>query len=203
MSTLQEYLSMAQTKALERICLIVDMEGFFLPKFYARELGYSNYLGGSGSKYYQLPMDYTNLLPSQPKEANFVTRRIHGMPFTPTHFENANPQDKLSTDVVELYEQYKTETKTVVAYKGGHIERDLLLKLGIPSVDLEAFGCPKVYDLKHLGLGYEVWDCGHHHGAGTAHCALAECQILQEWVVFKINQLKLRDNRDEEKNEKQ
>ena len=104
MSTLQEYLTMAQTKALERICLIIDMEGFFLPKFYARELGYSNYLGGSGSKYYQLPMDYTNLLPSQQKQANFFTRRIHGMPFTPTHFENANPQDKLSSDVVELYE---------------------------------------------------------------------------------------------------
>ena len=192
MCTISEYLKLAQTQALERICLIVDMEGFFLPKFYCRELGYANYLGGCGSKYYEMSMKYTDLILSQQKQVAFVRRRIHGMPFIPTHFEDAKPQEQLAQDVMELYELYKTEAKTVVAYKGGHIERDILLKLDIPSVDLEAFGRPKVYDLMHLGLGYEVWDCGHHHGAGTAHCALAECQILQEWVVFKINKLKRR-----------
>lgn len=141
-------------------------------------------------------MKYSDLLPNQQKQVAFVNRRIHGMPFIATHFENARPQDQLAQDVKELYELYKTDAKTVVAYKGGHIERDLLLKLNIPSVDLEVFACPKVYDLKHLGLGYEVWDCGHHHGAGTAHCALAECPILQEWVIFKINQLKRRNEEE-------
>ena len=191
MSTLQEYLTQSQVKALERICLIMDMEGFFLPKFYCRELGYSNHLGGCGSKHYSLPMKYEELAPIQQKQAAFVTRRIHGLPFTPTHFEDAHTQERLRQDVVDLYTLNMTTEKPTIAYKGGHIEKDLLKELELaPFVDLEDFGCPKVTDLVHHGFGQEVWDCGLHQGMGTAHCAMAECQILRDWVNFKINQLK-------------
>ena len=191
MCTITEYLTMSQTQALERICMYIDMEGFFLPKFHARELGYANYLGGSGSKHYWMPMLYTDLVPSQQRQANFVTRRIHGLPFTPTHFEDASPQEQLVQDVTDLYKLYMTEDKPVIAYKGGHIEKDLLKELELgPFVDLEDFGCPKVVDLIHAGLGQEVWDCGLHQGNGAAHCAMAECQILREWVDYKIKQLK-------------
>ena len=31
----------------------------------------------------------------------------------------------------------------MVAYKGGHVEKDLLNKLNIPYLDLETWGCPK------------------------------------------------------------
>ena len=191
MSTLQEYLTMAQTKALERICLIIDMEGFFLSKFYVRELGYCNHLGGNGSKHYSLPMNYVDLVPTQKRQADFVTRRIHGLPFTPTRFENAQPQERLAQDVADIYQLNMTPEKTVIAYKGGHIEKDLLEEMELaPFVNLEDFGCPKVSDLMHAGIGQEVWDCGNHHGAGTAHCAMAECQILRDWIDYKINQLK-------------
>ena len=191
MYSISEYLTSAQTKALERICLIIDMEGFFLPKFHVRELGYANHLGGSGSKHYQIPMKYTELTPSQQKQVAFMTRRIHGLPFTPTHFEDAQAQEQLQQDVVDIYQLYMTAEKPTIAYKGGHIEKDLLeaLELG-PFVNLEDFGCPKVVELIHAGVGYEVWDCGLHQGMGTAHCAMAECQILQKWITFKINQLK-------------
>ena len=195
MSSIAEHLTMSQTQALERICLYIDMEGFFLPKFHARELGYATYLGGSGSKHYWMPMLYTDLVPSQQRQANFVTRRIHGLPFTPTHFEDAQPQEQLAQDVVDLYKLYMTPEKPVIAYKGGHIEKDLLRELELgPFVDLEDFGCPKVVDLIHMGLGSEVWDCGLHQGNGAAHCAMAECQIVRDWVVCKINQLKMKNN---------
>ena len=39
----------------------------------------------------------------------------------------------------------KTFERTVVAYKGDHIEKDLLSKLDIPCLDFETLGCPK-YD---------------------------------------------------------
>ena len=191
MSSIAEHLTMSQVKALERICLYIDMEGFFLPKFHVRELGYANYLGGSGSKHYWMPMLYTDLVPSQQRQANFVTRRIHGLPFTPTHFEDAQPQEQLVQDVTDLYQLYMTPEKPTIAYKGGHIEKDLLKELELgPFVDLEDFGCPKVVDLIHAGLTQEVWDCGLHQGNGAAHCAMAECQIVRDWVVCKINQLK-------------
>ena len=138
-----------------------------------------------------MPMKYMDLVPTQQRQVAFVTRRIHGLPFTPTHFEDAQPQKQLAQDVTDLYQMYITADKPTIAYKGGHIEKDLLneLELG-PFVDLEDFGCPKVVDLIHNGLGQEVWDCGLHQGNGTAHCAMAECEILREWVTLKINQLK-------------
>ena len=191
MCTIAEYLTSSQMQALERICLIVDMEGFFLPKFHVRELGYATYLGSAGSKHYTMPMKYTDLVPTQQRQANFVTRRIHGLPFTPTHFEDAQPQEQLVQDVADLYQLYMTPEKPTIAYKGGHIEKDLLSELELgPFVDLEDFGCPKVVDLIHHGFEQEVWDCGLHQGNGAAHCAMAECQILRDWVNFKINQLK-------------
>ena len=168
--------------------------GVLLPKFYARELGYANYLGGFGQHFHDMPMKYTDLLPSQVKQVVYVTRRIHGLSLTPTHFENAKPQDQLPLDVTNLYKQYKTNQKTVVAYKGGHIEKDLMNKLDFPSVNLEEFCCPKVEELIQMGCGQEVWDCGHHMGTGIAHCSVAECRILQEWIIFKINQFKMKNN---------
>ena len=104
MRSISEYLTMTQMKALERICMITDMEGFFLPKFYVCELGYSNYLGGSGNKYYQMPMKYTELLPSQQKQVAFAT-----------HFEDAKPQRQLAQDVVDLYQLYMTSERPVIA----------------------------------------------------------------------------------------
>ena len=71
-----------------------------------------------------MSMLYTDLVPSQQRQANFVTRRIHGLPFTPTHFEDASPQEQLQQDVADLYKLYATPEKTVIAYKGGHIEKD-------------------------------------------------------------------------------
>ena len=192
MSSLSEYSTEAEKSALERICLIIDMEGYFLPKFYARELGYANYLGGFGQHFYEMPMKYTDLLPSQVKQVVYVTRRIHGLSFTPTHFENAKPQDQPALEVTNLYKQYRTIEKMVVAYKGGHIEKDLLNQLEIPSVNLEEFGCPKVEELMHLGCGQEVWDCGHHMVTGIAHCSVTECRILQDWIIFKINHLRMK-----------
>lgn len=94
-------------------------------------------------------MKYTELMPSQQKQAAFVMGRIHGMPFFSTHFENAQPQEQLAQDVVDLYQLYMTADKPVIAYKGGHIERNLLNELDLRSVALEAFGCPKVQDLMH------------------------------------------------------
>ena len=38
---------------------------------------------------------------------------------------------------MQLYNQYKTDERTVVAYKGDQVEKDLLNKLNIPCLDLE------------------------------------------------------------------
>ena len=190
MTSLEEHLVTAEFQALDKICLIIDMEGFLIPKFYCRELGAANYLGGYDSHFYEIPMKYTDLLPTQLKQVMYVLRRIHGLPFTPSFFENAKPQDQLKVDMLNMYHFYKTPERSVVAYKGGHIEWDLLKYLDIPSVNLEVYGCPKVIDLLHLGLGYEAWDCGHHQLTNGVHCSVLECQILMEWLTIKKVELR-------------
>ena len=156
MTSLEEQLVVAEFKALDKICLIIDMERFFLPKFYCRELGAPDYLGGYHSYFYEMPMRYNDLLPTQLKQVMYVLRRIHGWPFTASFHENAKPQDQLKDDMLNLHSIFKTPERSAVAYKGGHIERDLLKDLDIPSVNLEVHDCPKVIDLMHRGLGYEA-----------------------------------------------
>ena len=34
--------------------------------------------------------------------------------------------------------------------QGGHVEKDLLMKLNIPWLDLETLGCPKYDKLRHI-----------------------------------------------------
>ena len=65
-------------------------------------------------------------------------------------------------DIVrELYKTCETETRTVVVYKVEHVDKDLLNKLNIPSLNLEAYECPKYDKLKHTVVG-PVSSCGFH-----------------------------------------
>ena len=49
----------------------------------------------------------------------------------------------------------------MVAYKGGHVEKDLLKKLNIPSLALETWGCPKYEQLKQT-IVEPLASCGFH-----------------------------------------
>ena len=70
------------------------------------------------------------------------------------------------------------------------LRKDLLVMLDIPCMNQEEFSCPKGRELVQMGFGYEVWDCGHHKISDGVHGTTMQCQILFEWIDFKINQLK-------------
>ena len=70
----------------------------------------------------------------------------------------------------------------MVAYKGGHIERDLLSQLDIPCVNVEEYGCPKVDDLVHLGFGYPLWPTSDHRRLSLHHHGMPDSQGV---VTFK------------------
>ena len=90
--------------------------------------------------------------------------------------ENARPLDNLKGDVLELYEQSRTPERFLVAYKGGHVERNLLRELDLPATNLEHAGCPKFERLEI----YPIQDCGQHRTRG--HCAMVECQAFWQWM---------------------
>ena len=182
--------------------MIMDMEGYFLPEFYCRELGAVGLSDETTLHYfYKMPMSFLDLSPSQATTVTFVKSRIHGLPFVPSHQEKAHPYDQLMKDILYMYRSQMQVGKMMVAYKGGHVEKDILDKLNeenqlnIPYIDLEELGCPKVDTLIHQGYGYNVSDCGHHfvHRLSKIqciHCAFLEVQILKEWVESKLNDKK-------------
>ena len=82
-------------------------------------------------------------------------RHVHGLRFEAAYKEAALPQREVEGVIRALYKD------GLIAYKGGHIEKDILDNMGLPSVDLEEFGCPKVDSLwsSHYSPGRS---CGHH-----------------------------------------
>ena len=69
----------------------------------------------------------------------------------------------------------------MIAYKGGHFEKDLLAKLGVPSFNLEHLGCPKAGDLMS-DLGW-LETCGKHVvGEAYLHCPKVEVEAYGRWM---------------------
>ena len=106
-------------EVLESIVMVIDMEGFFLPHFICRELGSTNIYGGFTNNMYSPLMKYTDLDAKQIRQVRYVRRRIHGLQFTPSMYENAKPHQFLKIDLTALYNTYKTNKRDVVAYKEG------------------------------------------------------------------------------------
>ena len=92
-------------------------------------------------------------------------------PLTPDQ-PSASASDGAPGNVVALYRKYRTKTMGVIGYKGGHVEKDLLQRLGIPSVNLEEFGCPKFEHLMVPDFN-PVEGCGFH--VRQSHCAMVKC----------------------------
>ena len=67
----------------------------------------------------------------------FVCRHIHDLPYTPAHREQARPAADLEHGVKDLVQKFQQPDKTVVGYKGGHYEKELLQRWGIPHFNLE------------------------------------------------------------------
>ena len=175
---------------LTTVCMIVDLEGFHLsarqgrPKeFVVRELGWCVWPGlGSmscGFKHYY-PKDKYHRLPLRDRRTvNYVRDHIHGLSYDPSRKEHARSQGQVTKDLQELYKTYSTPERNRVAYKGGHVEKDLLAKLGIPSLDLETVGCPKFESLNRLTT---VGSCGHHLNPLRHHCPRVECYHFMQWL---------------------
>ena len=91
-------------------------------------------------------------------------------------FDSVFPRFLLKYVVQSLYNNHRTAHQWVVAFKGGHVEKDLLRELKIPFVNLVDYNCPKVKDLLTEGFR-PILDCGHHLHS-HAHCPRVECSYF-------------------------
>ena len=82
--------------------------------------------------------------------------------------------------VAKLYAEYRTEHRTRVAYKGGTVEKLLLVSMNIPFLNLETLGCPK-YDVLRALDNEPPETCGWHAIPNKHHCAMTECRAFFHW----------------------
>ena len=162
---------------MDKVCAVIDLEGFHLKSrggFHVRELGFCDwkrYL--KGTRAYETYGVLTDLPKEDRKTAVFVMTRIHGLPYSPAPQENARPSWEIDDDVRAIYQQCKTRQRDHIGYKGGHVEKDLLQRLGIPSHNLEDDGCPPFRQMTRLP---RVRGCGHHQEPRIHHCPMVECE---------------------------
>ena len=168
----------------DNLCFILDLEGFFAfgKFFHARELGYYTLNQEHGRHAFFIPIPYKALNGKDRSTVHFVCNKIHGLSYQPTQADHAHHPMLLKLLVKNLYQKYKTNTRTIVGYKGGHVEKDLLQKRNIPSLNLETLGCPK-YDVLTTRFPSEslLPSCGFHKDDKVHHCPVTECHALWKW----------------------
>jgi len=111
---------------------------------------------------------------------------VHGLRFEAAYKEAALPQRDVEGVIRALYKGGLT------AYKGGHLEKDLLDKMGLPLVNLEDFGCPKADSLWSITGCENCYppgkSCGHHkeHTFKLVHCPKQETYLFFQWLKNKL-----------------
>ena len=171
---------------MNEICMILDFECFCIDgKQQCRELGYYTHNHKYGREAFYMKKSYKWLSDKDKRTVNFVKRKIHGLSYQPRKEENAKEWYTLEDTVHNIYDSCKKEGRDIVAYKGGHVERDLLNKLHIPCLNLETFGCPKYDVLKHEFPGW-LPSCRFHSDENIHHCPMKECETFWLWILEKL-----------------
>ena len=140
------------------------------------ELSWCNLKGENDSQHFYSPIKYSQLNWKDRRTVNHVYRHVHGLRFEASYKEAALPQRDVEAVIRALYHG------GLIAYKGGHLEKDILEKMGIPSVDLGEYGCPKADQLfsSHFPAGSS---CGNHRQTlQWIHCPKQETFLFYQWL---------------------
>ena len=178
---------MPSTESLQKVCLLVDFEGFYIQdKYYCRELGWSAVKEGTcGNIKYQTPMSLKQIKGRDRWNVAYVTGRVHGLAFDDDPTEEAKPYACFEQDVQKLYDKYKTDDQPLAAYKGGQAVKDTLKKLGIDAINLEHWGYRKIQTLLDPDTESPEEDCGHHE---RGYCATVKCNTFRQWLEWAKQQ---------------
>ena len=168
---------------LNNVVAVMDMDGFMVEKrFYCKELGILK-IGNiaAQSYFFDIGLEWADLSPKDRRTANYVQNNIHKLPFGVLRGVKAIVLSALEEIVTGVYRVMRKDTSSAIAYKGGRYERDLLMSLGIPSLNLECFGCPKLVDLIEDMVWVET--CGRHLVSDAClHCPKVEVEAFGHWL---------------------
>ena len=153
--------------------------------FQVRELGYYSWNDYFGRYAFFQPTLLKDLSYKDKKTVTFTKYNIHGLTYQPRYRERGYQQEEVLGVLGRVYNQYTTEERTVIVYKGGHVEKDCLDKLNIPNINLERLGCPKTDQLKHT-IVEPLPSCGFHLNETIYHCPMTECHMFWLWFTTYV-----------------
>ena len=175
-------------EVLKSVIGVLDMDGFEVDgEFYCKELGMMRIDDVQASSYlFHIPLRWGDLSERARRQCRFVTRNVHYLPFRVPEGVFARDLDELNEVIIDFYDQNRVDGDSRLAYKGGHYERDLLTRLGLPHLDLERIGCPKAEKLID-DLDW-VETCGNHlFGRNNyKHCPKIEVEAFVHWFNTKL-----------------
>lgn len=171
---------------LKDICFVVDFDGFTIyNKFYIREMGYS---GLTKDEFGSIRFNLSPVLPkisdcNEWKTLNYIKYNICALTFKPMPTEkDCKPYYAANDQMLMLYERFRTKDRKVVAFKGGYCEKNMLIALKIPYLNLEDFGCPKYDYLPETPIA----NCGYHIKIKrNVHCPVQETYAFKQWILLQ------------------
>lgn len=192
---------------INRICCIIDLDGFnfrafenntMKNEFLIRELGFVRIDPEFGPL---LPQSYrfdlTSYDFSKCKDSwntiHYQTRHVTGLRLKPQSGEFVHRYEDRFNIMRNIYKFCQQPALDIVAYKSGIFEKDFLDEMGIPSLDLSHYGCPKYEDLVRRKMIFSnLFDCGYHTGISNTvkllHCPMAEVTAFRDWLLFEYPQ---------------
>lgn len=185
-----------------RITHILDMDGFTLNGiFLCKELSLIEICTGMlHYERFRLNRTYEQLSTQEKNVANFVSHKIHGIPFVDTS-EDIYGQEMIAARLLTfLSKGTHSLNGIVVGYKGGNLEASLLESMGIVHFNLELIGCPK-FDALMTDPRYEflksavvprdrcsditcnLHTIARHEPSQVYHCCREEVTMFRRWYL--------------------
>ena len=165
---------------LSHVCLVLDLEGFEVQgQFLVRELGWCDWTGQHWALFIIAPPSLIQWPGKTDVSFALYATTSTVYPILPPTENKPRPTAHLEQDVKELVHKFQQPNKTVVAYKGGHYEEELLQRWGIPHFNLEQARCPKFDTMTRL---CRPTSCGCHDHPWRHHCPQIECYHFVHWM---------------------
>lgn len=138
---------------LNNVCAVIDAQGFYinagyLEIFLPRELTVWSEKG-CFHQTYKTSFDLNDLPEDSKKKVLFQSRKIHGFPFTVDGEVDETAIEKFETDLVNLYNIFKTDDKNCFAVMNHYLAHRLNV-LGIHSLYLFHWSVPSLTELDKL-----------------------------------------------------
>nr|WDA64958.1 hypothetical protein NFEMFJFI_00006 [Oryctes rhinoceros nudivirus] len=172
---------------------LIDVDGFELNRvFLVKELAIGYFKSARIELYSYKVGDYSLLTSAQQRQVSWLTRHIHGLEFDSK--DDEHPQSRVADHILDVCRKAE-QSNTLIGYKGGHFELDLLREAGYEHLgfNIEQLAYPKLESLFAEYPYAHRESCPNHKGVveklkrfTIAHCPRMEVYCFMRYTMRLI-----------------